>query len=76
MALSSGNPWKDSTLSNLWDAAKTAMGEASQALPTRGLQANQPWISEQTLRLIDLRRAARAENDHQNEHHLHKEVRK
>jgi len=66
----------DGTLSNVWDATKVAMEAAARSLPQRTKKANQPWISDATLHLIELRLKARAENDYRNEQLLHKEVRK
>jgi hypothetical protein len=69
-------PSLESTLSNLWDAGKASMLSASEALPPQRRTANQPWISQGTLELIDRRRRARAQNEYRNEQELHKEVRK
>jgi hypothetical protein len=47
-------------ISNIWEAGKTAMADAAQQLPPKEKTANKPWISEHTINLIELRRAARA----------------
>ena len=47
----------------LWQATKVAMNVAAATLPRAQQQANKPWISEPTLRLLDLRREAREQND-------------
>ena len=59
-----------------WEHAKLAMQKASETLPKPKRKANQPWISDETLRLLDLRREARGRNDQEAERRLHKEARK
>ena len=65
-----------SSVSELWDAAKTGMSIAAESLPETPHKANHSWISSETLSLIGLRRQARLDNDNANEQRLHKQTRK
>ena len=49
------------------EAGKTAMAHAAQQLPPKKNAANKPWISEATLNLIELRRAARTSDNYEEE---------
>ena len=69
-------PPYDRTISNLWSDAKAGMRKASQHFPFKRKNVNQPWTSNETLAVIDLRRQARTRNDIENERRLYKEVKK
>jgi len=51
------------------------MDKAAVLLPKVERKANQPWISCDTLQLLELRRQARAQHDCENERKFHKEAR-
>ena len=52
------------------------MAQAAETLPKPERRANKPWISDETIRLLSLRREARAEGRGQLEKDLHQKARK
>ena len=63
------------TASAMWQTTKKAMDKDAVLLPKVERKANQPWISCDTLQLLELRRQARAQHDCENERKFHKEAR-
>ena len=62
-----GAPRSDLGVAETWEVGKAAMKAAVQTLPQVQKQARRPWISSQSLKLIDLRSEARARNDYEEE---------
>ena len=64
------------SLESRWATTVAAVLAAEGQLPARKKAPNRPWISEETMKLIDLRMAARSLNNGEEEKRLHKLVRR
>ena len=59
----------------LWNRSVSAMQAAQTVLPTPRISPNRPWISEQTMDLVDKRKVARLTGDVHEERKLRKVIR-